>query len=81
MYLKIDDDLKEKIETITGTDYDFKGNFLPSESIISIIEDLIYEIHRLEEEKKDREQDIENNYEPKKFNPYIEYGVSEDEFY
>mgnify|MGYP005977606567 FL=1 len=62
MYLEIDEKLKDKIEKITITDYDFKGNFLPSESITSIFEDLIYEIDRLEEKYEDLEQDMEDNY-------------------
>mgnify|MGYP004642825027 CR=1 FL=1 len=62
MYLEIDEKLKDKIEKITRTDYDFKGNFLPSESITSIFEDLIYEIDRLEKKYEDLEQDMEDNY-------------------
>lgn len=62
MYLEIDEKLKDKIEKITSTDYDFKDNFLPSESIKSIFEDLIYEIDRLEEKYEDLEQDMEDNY-------------------
>lgn len=62
MYLEIDEKLKDKIEKITSTDYDFKGNFLPSESITSIFENLIYEIDRLEEKYEDLEQDMEDNY-------------------
>ena len=62
MYLEIDEKLKDKIEKITSTDYDFKGNFLPSESITSIFEVLIYEIDRLEEKYEDLEQDMEDNY-------------------
>lgn len=62
MYLEIDEKLKDKIEKITITDYDFKDNFLPSESITSIFEDLIYEIDRLEEKYEDLEQDMEDNY-------------------
>ena len=62
MYLEIDEKLKDKIEKITSTDYDFKGNFLPSESITAIFEDLICEIDRLEEKYEDLEQDMEDNY-------------------
>lgn len=79
MFLKIDDDLKEKIEKITGTDYDFKGNFLPSESITSIIEDLICEIHVLEEKYEDLEKDLEDNYKP--YTKEEMYGVSDRDFY
>lgn len=62
MYLEIDEKLKDKIEKITSTDYDFKGNFLPSGSITSIFENLIYEINRLEKKYEDLEQDMEDNY-------------------
>lgn len=62
MYLEIDEKLKDKIEKITSTDYDFKGNFLPSESITSIFEDLICEIDILEEKYEDLEKDLEDNY-------------------
>lgn len=62
MYLEIDKELKTKIENITGVDYEFKDNFLPSENIVSIFEDLIYEIDRLEEKYEDLEKDLEDNY-------------------
>lgn len=62
MYLEIDKELKTKIENITCVDYEFKDNFLPSENIVSIFEDLIYEIDRLEEKYEDLEQDMEDNY-------------------
>lgn len=79
MYLEIDEDLKTKIEKITGIDYDFKGNFLPSESITSIIEDLISEIDRLEEKYSDLEQDLEDNYRPISYEEQICYN--ERDFY
>ena len=53
MYLELDDKLKNKIENITNVDYEFKGNFLPSEKIISIFEDLICEIESLNEKFED----------------------------
>lgn len=64
MYLEIDENLKTKIENITGIDYDFKGNYLPSESITSIFEDLISEIDRLEEKYSNLERNLEDNYRP-----------------
>lgn len=81
MHLKIDGELKTKIEKITGTDYDFKGDFLPSENIEPMLRDLLVEIDRLEEKYNDIQQDIECNYEVKKINPYEAYGVSERDFY
>lgn len=78
MYLEIDEDLKTKIEKITGIDYDFKGNYLPSESIISIIEDLISEIDKLEEKYSDLEQDLEDNYRPIPVSEQV--GISDRDF-
>lgn len=71
MYLELDDKLKNKIENITNIDYDFKGNFLPSEKIISIFEDLICEIESLNEKFEDFKKDVEYNYK----------RISEDETY
>ncbi len=78
MYLEIDEDLKTKIENITGIDYDFKGNYLPSESITSIFEDLISEIDRLEEKYSDLEKDLEDNYRPIPLNEQV--GISDRDF-
>lgn len=78
MYLEIDEDLKIKIEKITSIDYDFKGNFLPSESITSIIEDLICEIDRLEEKYSDLEKDLEDNYRPIPVSEQV--GISNRDF-
>ena len=80
MYIKLDEELKEKIEKITDVDYDFKGEYMPSESIEPMLKDLIYEIDKLEEKINDIQQDIENNYELKKYDPYEEYGLSERDF-
>ena len=76
MYYKLDEKEKEKIKKvkeITITDYELLGDFIPVESMMTIIEDLLMEIDRLEEEK----EDYENN---KKEDPYYEYGVSERDF-
>lgn len=78
MYLEIEEELKTKIENTTGIDYDFKGNFLPSESITSIFEDLISEIDRLEEKYSDLEKDVEDNYKP--ISVAEQYGISDRDF-
>ena len=62
MYLKIDKETLQKIQDITGTDYKALGEFLPSDSINDIIEDLMLEIDRLNEELEDTKQDMEENY-------------------
>ena len=81
MYIKLDEEKLKEIQEITMTDYEAKLNYIPSENIINIIDDLLCEIHNMEEKIKDMEQDIENNYELKEVNPYIEYGVKECDFY
>lgn len=78
MYLKIEEELKTKIEKITGIDYDFKGEYLPCESITSIFEDLISEIDRLEEKYNDLEKDIEDNY--KRISDSELYDISDRDF-
>lgn len=78
MYLEIDKELKTKIENITGVDYEFKDNFLPSENIVSIFDDLIYEIDRLEEKYEDLEKDLEENYRPIPVSE--QYGISDRDF-
>ena len=53
----------ERVEDIMGTDYGRNGNYIQLEKLIAVIEDLEYEVHRLEEKIEDRERDIEDNYE------------------
>lgn len=64
MFLKIDDDLYKKIKEYTMVDYERIGEDLPSNSIIPIFEDLIYEIEKLKELIEDIEQDRNDNYKP-----------------
>lgn len=81
MYYKLDNDELEKINRvskITCDDYELLGNFIPVEKMVSVIEDLLIEIDRLEEERKDREQEIEDNYKP--LTPAELYDVSDRDF-
>lgn len=80
MFYKISEEKLKEITKITMGDYEAKLNYIPSENIINIIDDLLSEIHRLEEKNQDLEQEIENNYELKEVNPYEEYGISERDF-
>lgn len=79
MYIKLDEDLYNKIKKITMTDYDALGNFIPSESIEPMLEDLILEIEHLEEKYKDLERDLEDNYERIPYTKQIDYN--ERDFY
>lgn len=80
MYLKIDEEKLKEIEELTMTDYDAKLGFVPGENLIGMIDDLLYEIHNLQEKVSDLQHDIDNNYELKRIDLYEEYGVSEKDF-
>lgn len=54
--------LIKKVQERTITDYEVKGEFVPVDSFISMLEDLLAEVDRLEEEKEDIERDKEDNY-------------------
>ena len=73
---------------ITLVDYDIKWfdaeNFagqIDSDGLLSMIEDLIVEYHRKEEQLEDLKQDLEDNYVPRRIDPYEEYGVSRNDFF
>ena len=70
----------EEISSITGSDYELKGNFIPVESLLAAAEDMLMEYGVLEEKLKDLQQEISENYELKKVDLYSEYGVSEHDF-
>lgn len=79
MYIKLDEDLYNKIKKITMNDYDATGDFIPSESIEPMLEDLILEIEHLEEKYEDLERDLEDNYERVPYIRQIDYN--ERDFY
>lgn len=79
MYIKIDSDLYKKIQAITMTDYDAIGDFIPSESIIPMLEDLLCEIDRLEEKYEDLERNLQDNY--RQITPAEMYDISDRDFY
>lgn len=80
MYIELNERLVNKINSL-GTDYELKGNMLPSENLQSLLEDLFIEIDEKEEELEDLKQDIEDNYEPKKIDEYEYFGISEADFH
>lgn len=69
-----------EISDITGTDYELNGNFISPVMLLSIIDDLLDEYHKKENEVTELQEEIESNYEPKKINPYTEYGLNERDF-
>jgi len=89
----IDQETYEKVNKYTGVDY--KGNFkkdgwcgtdepnymVSDDSILGMLEDLIWEIEHWKEKYEDLKQEVEENYQQKPFNPYEEYGINENDFH
>ena len=61
------------------TDYEIKGEFIPVESLISIIEDLYGEVEHVREEFEDFKRDVEDNYVVRPISDYT--GDCEDDKY
>ena len=67
MYYKLSDDEKEiikKVQERTITEYDIQNDFINVQHIMYIVEDLLNEIDRLEEEKEEIIQERDDNYRP-----------------
>ena len=58
----IDENIIKKVEEITITDYQSKGNQVPAENVEPMIEDLLMEIQRLEDRNIDLEEKIDTYY-------------------
>ena len=84
--MKIDMWLYNRICEITNEDYeagksDDEEYAILYRDIDTIIYDLVYQYDLLEERHNDLLEDLKENYELKKFNPYEEYGISESDFH
>ena len=67
MYYKLSDDEKKiikKVQKRTITEYDIQNDFINVEHIMYMVEDLLNEIDRLEEEKEEIIQERNDNYRP-----------------
>lgn len=67
VYYKLSDDEKEIIKRVqqkTITEYDIQSEFIEVQNIMYIVEDLLNEVERLEEEKEEIIQDRDDNYKP-----------------
>ncbi len=78
-YVKIEKKVLDKIEEITNTDYNAEDIYLTTESLISIIDDLLVELEKLQEKLNDLEENIDA-YCYDKTHPYQFYGMSERDF-
>lgn len=66
-YYKLSTDEKNIIKRVTGktiTEYDIENDFISVEHLMYMVEDLLNEIDRLEEEKEEIIQDRNDNYKP-----------------
>ena len=64
MYKTIDDDLLEKIETITDINYEYKQDYIPNE-VLDILKDLVEEYNLLKEEYDEDKEKITKIYKEK----------------
>lgn len=67
VYYKLSDDDKNIIKRVqqrTITEYEMQNDFVPVQDIMYMVEDLLNEIERLEEEKEEIIQDRNDNYKP-----------------
>ena len=80
--VKIDKEIFESATKIIGVSddvFEFQGDvYVDDEYIESVLEDLVTEYHRKEEELEDEIEQRENYYTPK--SPYDIYGVNENDY-
>ena len=75
----------KRASEITLTDYNIRWfdaenieGYIDGEDLLSIIDDLIYEVDRLEEQIEDIKEDIRDNYKPISYAEQV--GVSDSDF-
>lgn len=76
MSINIDTDLVKRISGITRTTY---SNIISEDDAVNILEELVSEVERLEENLSDEIEQRENYYKP--ISKYEEIGMSERDFY
>ena len=81
MYYKLNEkekEIMEKASKQTYTDYELEEDFIPVESLMSAIEDLLLEIEHQQECYEDLERDLEDNYRP--ISQAEQYEISDSDF-
>ena len=58
----IDEKIIKRVESITTTDYEAQGNQVPAENIESMVEDLLYEIERLQDRYNELDEYVRETY-------------------
>lgn len=77
MYRKIDINFYKQVEEITDVDYEL-NDYIPEDTLVSMIQDLVYEYNILQEKYNDLKQDMEDNYVFNNKNPYNEYNLERE---
>lgn len=85
MYLELETYLRVQEETFTeynnlAVDKEKEKVLVDSDTIEAMLEDLITELGVMKEKYQDLQEDLENNYEPKKVDYYEEYGLNRSDF-
>lgn len=79
---EIDRRLIERVSKITCVDYEIDNdNYIKLDTIIALIDDLETKYTELETKFIDFETKVQEQYEQKKIDPYLEYGLREDDFH
>lgn len=78
VYVNIEKKLYERVSEITTTDYNVENNKVEVDNLLSMIEDLISEYDRIEEELEDIQNDMEENYQ--RIPVSNQYDVSDRDF-
>jgi hypothetical protein len=80
MYVVFDKKLIEMAEEITGTDYKADGMIIDKDNLEFMVEELIYRYKELEDKFADYVKEVDENYKRSNSDPYLEYGVSPQDF-
>ena len=81
-YLLNDGEMKriKEVEEVTMTDAGIVGKFVPVDSLLALLSDLLCEYHHKVEELENLQSDLNEHYTPKHVDEYEEYGVSQNDF-
>lgn len=80
MYFKIDKELIKEAEEITGSNYEASGCLISTDALEFMVEELIHRYKELEDKFTDYVKEVDENYKRSNSDPYLEYGVSPQDF-
>ena len=70
----------KRVSNITGIDYEITGKFVPVDSVVSALFDLLCEYNNKVDELEDLKSDLNEHYTLKREDEYEVYGVSRNDF-